>query len=196
MRALVAALAGCLLSFAPAVAQSGSSSKWADAPYLPEYCPHTQYGSSRDPEMVRHYGTIYGEKAFHHMHHYCRALVAFFEGLQERDNETIRRSKYGEAVANFDYVLDRTEPEFILRPEILARKGAALIALDRGPEAVACFEEAIRIRPDYVPAYVSLGGYQLRAGDGEGARATYQSGLERVPDSEILQRKLVEAEAN
>jgi tetratricopeptide (TPR) repeat protein len=46
------------------------------------------------------------------------------------------------------------------------------------PSAIRCFEELLRIAPDYVPAYVQAGQLYARLGRDDEAKATYRAGIE------------------
>ncbi|PIB93288.1 N-acetylglucosamine transferase [Caulobacter sp. FWC2] len=52
-------------------------------------------------------------------------------------------------------------------------------ALGDNPGAAASLEQAIKINPDFLPAYVNLGGIQERAGLAELAVATWEAGANR-----------------
>jgi len=52
-------------------------------------------------------------------------------------------------------------------------------ALGDNPGAAASLEQAIKLNPDFLPAYVNLGGIQERAGLGELAVATWEAGANR-----------------
>jgi tetratricopeptide (TPR) repeat protein len=156
---------------------------------LPAYCLHTQAGSVRDPAAIEQYQRVFGD-VFHHMHHYCYALFNIQEALRLQDQPTLRATMIRNAIEDFDYVLDRSDSSFVLRPEILVRKGLALLLSKQDIAALACFREAIHLKPDFTPAYVAISNYFLRAGDVEAAKQALESGLKRVPHAAVLQRKL------
>lgn len=52
-------------------------------------------------------------------------------------------------------------------------------ALGDNPGAAGSLEQAIKLNPDFLPAYVNLGGIQERAGLGELAVATWEAGANR-----------------
>src|SRR5437763_338282 len=51
-------------------------------------------------------------------------------------------------------------------------------------KARAAFEEALRINPNYIPAYLHLGLLLHRSGDEEGARKALKEVLKRDPEHE------------
>jgi len=160
---------------------------------LPDFCNYVQLSPGHGSPTSDYYYSVYGKTTFHHMHHYCWALFFYNEGLQIRDDPNFKRYTWQEAIANFDYVLKRTDSTFVLRPEILVRKGSALLFMkDRVPEGLTCLKQAIDLREDFVPAYVAMGNYFARAGDTDEARRILRAGLARAPDTDLLKRKLSE----
>jgi tetratricopeptide (TPR) repeat protein len=66
-----------------------------------------------------------------------------------------------------------------------ANLGNLLLSVDRGEDAVAVYREGLSKLPDNDRLQFSLAAAQERAGDGQGAIATYEAILERRPGSEI-----------
>lgn len=167
--------------------------------HLPAYCKYTKLlpdtkhttGAFLHPLSQGMYHQMFGE-TWNHLHHYCFGLNDIYKASKEAYNEEMRRGLTRSAIVEFDYVLDRAHQGFVLTPEILVAKGNALVSLDRDLEAVEQFTTALEIRADYVPAYVALANYFERRGDTPYAVTILRQGLERVPDSEILQAKLDE----
>jgi len=169
------------------------------ANHLPEWCKYTQelpdkhfQGAYGDP-LSKTYSVVFAP-VWHHLHHYCRGLSWMYEATKVGRDETARRGLYNNVVSEFDYVLDRSDDTFVLAPELHYRKGVALMALEHRMEAVESFTAALRIRPDYVPAYVALSQYFESAGDVSEAVRVLREGLARVPDAPQLQQRLAELE--
>jgi Flp pilus assembly protein TadD len=59
------------------------------------------------------------------------------------------------------------------------RYGLAMehVAEGQDDEAVRCFQELLRVSPDYVPGYMQAGRALTRLGREEEARAMYRSGI-------------------
>jgi tetratricopeptide (TPR) repeat protein len=184
---LVGGTALCLL----AATQPAWSKGYTNSDFLPEYCKHTKDGEIKDPGQIRQYEQIFGP-AFSHMHHYCRGLLALHEAAQITDNPMLRDGKFRGATGEFNYVLSRSDDSFVLRPEILVKKGMAALAVDDDIEAIKSFREAILLRPDYVPAYVALSNYLLKMGDRIEARRVLEAALEHAPNNAYLRDKLSE----
>jgi len=164
---------------------------YTDSEFLPEYCRHSRDGENVDPVMKEEYFRIFGD-GFNHMHHYCRGLFALHEAAQITDNQNRRDGRYQRATIEFNYVLVHSPKSLVLRPEILVKKGLALLAIDRDVDAIKCFQEAVSLRPDYVPAYVALSNYLKRIGEDAEARRVLEAGLTQAPNNGFLQGKLSE----
>jgi tetratricopeptide (TPR) repeat protein len=203
-RALATALVPLLLAAgAPAAAQSipGYPEQVTDydpreVAMLPRFCPHTQLFRERvpggnDPEAIRRWHAAMGD-TFLHMHHYCWGLMHLHRAkVLARDAQT-RRFHYGSAVGEFDYVIQRARQDFVLLPEILTKRGEALIGLGRAALALAEFERAIELKADYWPPYAHISDYHKGNGDTKRAREILEAGLARAPQAKGLQRRLEE----
>lgn len=63
---------------------------------------------------------------------------------------------------------------------------AALVARGQAGPARDALTNLTREAPDFAPAYMALGGLQMREGNAKGALATYQSGYEHTRDASLL----------
>lgn len=158
---------------------------------LPEFCPFTQ---DADYPNRAPFERIYGAGPFSAMHHYCRGLRAMID-LGEIDEAVIVRGKYRQAISDFDYLLDRIPRNYFLRPEILVTKASAFLGLQQDFAAVECFQEAIQIQPDYVPAYIGLANYFGSVDDPDSVQYVIDMGLRYAPDHPALleRRRLLPA---
>jgi tetratricopeptide (TPR) repeat protein len=82
-----------------------------------------------------------------------------------------------------------------LLPEILVQKGLLLIQRNKHGEAVKAYLDAIQTMPTYVPAYSALSDYYCELGNVEEARDILSRGLEQVPGSKILKKRISEVES-
>ena len=164
---------------------------------LPPYCIHTMLfrdaiPGANDPAKVSKWRNAMGSGNFDTMHHYCWGLMKTNRGvLLARDQQT-RLFYLRAAVHEFDYVLQRVAPDFLLLPEVLTKKGENLVRLGKGPLSVAVFERAMEAKPDYWPPYAQLADYYKDIGDLKSAKETLDQGLAAVPDSAPLKRRLAE----
>lgn len=167
---------------------------------LPPFCIYTAhfleaFRGGRDSVELRRWKALFGE-VFQTLHHYCWGLMYLNRAKFLARDQGNRNWNFSAAIHDFDYVLNFVEAkklyDFILLPEILTRKGEALVGLGRGARAVAEFERAIELKPDYWPAYAQLADYYRDAGEVERAREVLNAGLARSPDTLALTRRLKE----
>jgi hypothetical protein len=167
---------------------------------LPRYCLYTQTFRERVPgandaaaieSWYSHMGPV-----FHHMHHYCIGLMKTNRALLLSREAHTRRYYLADAVTEYDYVIDRSPPDFVLLPEIRTNKGRNLVLLEKGPLAVMEFGRAIESKNDYWPPYAYLSDYYKQLGDAKKARELLEQGLSHVPDAKGLQRRLAELGPN
>jgi len=166
---------------------------------LPSFCPYTQLfrdnvPGGNDQRMIGNLTATLGA-VFNHLHHYCFGLMKMNRGvLLARDGNT-RRFYLNDALIEYDYVIQRSKPDFVLLPEIHTKKGEALVHLDRGALAVFEFERAIELKPDYWPPYARLADYYKGNGERQKAREMLEAGLKAAPGTRALQRRLSELDA-
>lgn len=157
---------------------------------LPNWCAYTQTHTHVD-SIGKKYQQIFGP-TWIHMHHYCFGLDQINIAMQNWSNETIRNRYLQLSIGEFDYILKRSDSNFILKPEILAKKGEVLLLVGKSMEAVQAFYEAIELRCEYIPAYTALADYFFRHNDTFQAQRILERGLKCVPGSEVLKNKLAE----
>jgi len=167
---------------------------------LPRYCLYTQTFRERvpganDPAAIESWYSYMGP-VFHHMHHYCIGLMKTNRALLLSREAHTRRYYLADAVTEYDYVIDRSPPDFVLLPEIRTNKGRNLVMLEKGPLAVMEFGRAIESKNDYWPPYAYLSDYYKQLGDAKKARELLEQGLSHVPDAKGLQRRLAELGPN
>ena len=165
---------------------------------LPPYCAHTQLFRTRvpgggNPDEIRRWMAMMGP-AFNDMHHYCWGLMKSNRALYLARDKQTRDFYLGQAVQEFDYVLQRAPANFALRPEILTKKGEHLLKLGNAPAAVAALEEAAELKPDYWPPYAALSDHFKSAGALPRAKEWLDRGLKAAPDSRALRTRLEQLE--
>lgn len=163
---------------------------------LPAYCKHTQEFRERVPggadgAAIEHWKAVLGA-TYEAMHHYCWGLMKTNRGMLLARSRQAREFYLGDAIQEFNYVIQRAPDEFILLPEILTRKGENLIRLGRGPLGVVELERASALKPDYWPPYTHLSDYYVSLGEPGKARETLERGLVHSPDAKALKRRLGE----
>jgi tetratricopeptide (TPR) repeat protein len=166
---------------------------------LPRYCAYTAYfrdhvPGGNNPAEIQRWLSIFGQ-TFYGMHHYCWGLMKTYRGVILARDEQWRRFYLKDAIEEFDYVIDRAPPDFILLPEILLRKGENLIRLGQGASGNLQLLRAIELRPDYWPAYAATSDYYKKTGDLEKAREVLEKGLSASPDAKALKERLADLDA-
>ena len=127
------------------------------------------------------------------LHHYCFGLQSLIRVDRSRGVE----QKYwlSQAIGHFKERSSGWEGSTCpLRPEAYTNLGKALLRQNKAlaGQAVANFNKALDLRPDYVPAYLALSDAYLSLGKkGEALNAAAQ-GLKYLPDSKGLLRRFKE----
>lgn len=158
---------------------------------LPEYCRFTitfspQFGSK---EGTQYWLQQLGDP-FKSMHHYCWALIALNRANRFSATQQEKRHNYGSAVSDIDFVLRYAGDDFVLMPEILTRRAEALVKLDEHAGAERDLERAIRIKPDYWPAYAALAESFKAQGKQSRAIQVLKEGIGKAKDPRMLERML------
>jgi len=125
---------------------------------LPAYCRDAQtfgYGdqwSSNKSPRADYWVGLMG-KGFWAVHHYCWAQIRVMRARRATTPTHERRFLLQTAIADCQYVIENSTEDMILLPEIYTRIGEYSAALQNRSAAVAAFERAREIKPDYWPAY-------------------------------------------
>lgn len=161
---------------------------------VPRYCIYTQLLRDRVPggnnlDEVSRWTSIMGP-TFNDMHHYCIGLMRVNRAQLFLVGN--RRFNLESSVGEYDYVLNRAPANFILRPEILTKKGESLLLLDRPTEGAAALLRAIELKPDFWPPYAVLSDYFKKANNIAIARQWLEKGLAADPNARALRQRLDE----
>jgi len=164
---------------------------------LPPYCKYTQVFRDKvpggnDPQQIERWGSVLGAQSFHHLHHYCAGLGSTNRALYFSSTKQDRNFELSQSVREFDYVLERVPADYVLRPEILTKRGENLLRLGNGPEGALDLNRAIELKPDHWPPYAALSDYYKELGDLRSAREWAEKGLAAAPGTKALQRRLAE----
>ena len=190
--------AACMAVAISTAAQAGKPDNVTEAEMalLPPYCPDTQtfkYGdalSNPSPNAPKWVGLM--GKGFWTMHHYCWALLNLARAQKPSMPENIRDATRHYAIEDMKFVLQNTEPDFILLPEIYTKIGDVELALRRPAEANVAFAKARSLKPSYWPAYLNWAEYLRRTGEKAKAREMVEEGLSYSPDAKALRRLLTD----
>lgn len=163
-------------------------------PLLPTYCRHTKgysEATGQDFEAIRQWERIMGgPHNFGHMHHYCEGLADTHHAQFQLRTKQERDAYLEKSLREFDFVLKHSKHDFVLRPEILTKRGENLLRLGRPHEAIPDFIRAINMKPDYWPPYAALSDHYKSLGDTENARTWLERGLAASPDAKPLRDRL------
>ena len=126
-----------------------------DMPFLPVFC-RAKLLQSKQPDIQKHWAKTYGTENWMHLHHQCYGAKAL--NLAYRDFKDVAKRTYFAKLASneFNYVLNATEPDFVLRREVLTQRGRALTLAKQYGEAEKNFSEALKIEPKSVDTWVAL----------------------------------------
>lgn len=165
---------------------------------LPRYCIYTQSfrGSvpgGNNPAEVKHWYVVMGE-TFNHMHHYCWGLMKTNRAVILARSRQDRQFYLGDAISEFDYVIERAPSNFVLLPEIFTKKGDNLLRLGKTAQGITELQRAIELKPDYWPPYEAISDHHKTAGDIAKAREVLEKALSFSPESKSLKRRLTELE--
>ena len=167
---------------------------------LPEYCKYTQEFRAKvpggnNPGEIERWTNRMGN-VFIHMHHYCYGLMAINRAGFLSPTREDRLHNLGVSIIEFDYVIQRSPPDFGLLPEIFTKKGESLIQLERVGQGMAELRRAIEMKPNHWEAYAAIGDYYRDVGDIAKAREWLEKGLSAAPDTRALTRRLTQLDAS
>jgi tetratricopeptide (TPR) repeat protein len=165
---------------------------------LPRYCIYTQLfrdnvPGGNNPEEIKRWYSIMGD-TFHAMHHYCWGLMKTNRATLLARTQESRMFYLNDSIGEFDFVIQRAKPDFVMLPEILTKKGENLIRLGRGPQGILELQRAIKLKPDYWPPYAAMSDHYKATGEIRKAREVLEEALSHSPDAKALKTRLAELE--
>lgn len=179
-----------LLICSPVWAQKPPGITEGEMALLPEFCQDAQgfkYGdahfnpSPRAPKWVGMMG-----QTFWAIHHHCWALIRINRakaiGLSKLQVESHLRN----AVADFIYVLNHANRDFILLPEVLTRMGDTQVQLGDYGAAMDSYKQAREVKPDYWPAYVRWADVLVKVGKRKEAKALVEEIVRITPEDQTV----------
>jgi tetratricopeptide (TPR) repeat protein len=157
---------------------------------LPEYCRDAQgfgarYGGSEETKKVW-YQRLGPEMM--HIHHYCRGLLLIQRARGSRS--PARARLYESSIGEIDYMIGRVNQNYVLLPEMLTRKGEALLNSKQFPAAEQVLHKAIELKPDYWPAYKYLAEAFIARKNLDAARDVLKQGVSNAREPRALKRML------
>lgn len=162
-----------------------------EAQSLPPYCAARMFNKPGSPSYDT-WAMRLGP-GFLHVHHYCWAL-----NFERRSYvaKTLHDKKelLGQAIANYDYVKDHAEENFVLMADVYLGRGKAYVLLEDFGKAFSDFQKAISLNPKLVQAYVAYADSLLkspRENRQTESLGIVTEGLRHIPKSKALQRRFL-----
>lgn len=170
-------------------------------PFLPVWCRYTQVGPNPytrgenivDPSPeARKLIAMLGKQGWSALHHYCWGLAKLHRshriGLAPKERTFLMKS----AIDEIDYVIQHSPRNFVLRPEIITKRGYILLMLGQYVEAEENLKTAMKEQPTYWPPYGYLSDVYLKQGKTDEARAILQKGLKVAPNAKGLRNRMAQ----
>lgn len=189
---VIAAVLGAWLLGASTASMASKPDSITDAELalLPRYCPDTMgfgYGDASyntSPNAAR-WVAIMG-KGFWAVHHHCWALIKMRRAERPGMRAVHKQGHWRSALADFQYVVDKSPSDFLLLPEIFTWIGRTEILLDHPANAEEAFARVRAVKPDYWPAYFHWAEYLVATGRKAEALAVIKTGLQHSPHAKPL----------
>jgi len=153
---------------------------------LPKYCSARFKRPGSNPEFWK---SKLGWRNWVQIHHYCNALNDINIAAVSL-NPKKREKSLTVAIRSIKGVLEKTEPTFILRPELYLKMGESYSQLQHYFEAITAYKSALKIKSNYSSAYASMSDAYLKMGERDKAIETLNIGLKYKPNSKRLIRRL------
>lgn len=186
-------LAGFMLMDRPQARQLFNQFPQTDSEFalLPPYCKVKMRADKKSPEYRMWDRRLAG--GFKHIHHYCAAL----NELNTADRVVLShpvsaQELLRDAIKQIAYVEKHADPNFVLMPQMLVTKGKIYLRLKDPGKAVQAFKAAIAKNPRYSGGYIALSDFFRSVGKREEALRVVREGMQQVPASKGLKRRLRE----
>jgi tetratricopeptide (TPR) repeat protein len=127
-----------------------------------------------------------------HMHHYCDGLRFYDRALAAMGDKEDRAHYMNESIGNFNYVLDHTREDYVMRGEVHVGKARTLKLAGKKGEATSEYFKALRYLPNASAIYQALADLLQDMGDKRKALEVITEGLKQSPDSKGLKRRYTE----
>ncbi|MDP3286969.1 MAG: tetratricopeptide repeat protein [Methyloversatilis sp.] len=165
----------------PTWAQAGLSEAYVltedDLAFMPQFC-RAKVTKKLPKNVYEGWSNKFGPENWLHMHHYCFGLKALQLSYSNFRDLTSRTYQARVAETEFNYVLRHSEEDFYMRPEILVHRGRAQTLARAYEPAKKSFEEALKINPKSVDAWVALGDLYSLIGRKNDAIKTLEKAIE------------------
>lgn len=156
---------------------------------LPEFCEFTQTFVQSDSAGRRYQAYVrrFG-KPWTSVHHYCWAIAAMLRynspNIQAQERQSLAQS----AIGDIDYVLERSDPSFVLWYQIVSRKGRILILQKKFSEAEELAKSLIATFPKRADSYGLLAEVYYSSNRNNQARSVIERAKKEVDDLDRLRQ--------
>lgn len=155
----------------------------------PEFCQVRE--GKRGKAVYNSYVEKYGQD-FGHIHHYCYALIFISRYHGAFGDKVAKKSSAQEAIGNLDYVINHSNPNFSMLPDVYLDKGALLAAEGLYAAALTNIIKAIELKKDNKRAYGVIANVYISLKQTDKALSYVTEGLRYNPSSKQLRRQYLE----
>ena len=161
---------------------------------LPPYCPvrleadmNQRYrGLQNMTPPVAHFVGLMGD-AFWAMHHYCWAQIRVNRALAGGMAPVIRNGTLLAAIADYEFVLHNSKPDFVMLPEVYLKIGDTHVLMKNYPKASEAFAKSRSLKPDFWPPYSHWANALELTVSKKAALAHLEEGMRAAPKAAALQ---------
>lgn len=153
---------------------------------LPVYCKDKEWnGGSVETYRKERWIASLGN-SWKGVHHYCWALVNVRRAMLTAANPVQRKYLIEVAVSDYFFAIENSTAEFLVLPEIHLRLGEAYELLNQPAAAIKAYENAIKLKPDYWPAYQRQAEVLIKLKLNDRAKQVVAEGLRAVAEQPEL----------
>ena len=155
-------------------------------PTIPQWCRYTHFGDLRMRDKEKFFKKFGPE--WEHMHHYCQGLYETSYAIQHPENAEFYLR---EGIGGFNYVLERMKRNHFFRYDVLFHKAKALMLLKDYTEAAKQYMEIIKVKKDYIPAYIGLSNAYVLIGDRISALKILEHAQKQFPSNTAIENQMI-----
>lgn len=164
-----------VILFFPPLAKADYAISAKEIMLLPPFCRGLSIGNySEDAQQFHQNIKVPGS----HTHHFCHGM------------KFILRNDYQYALNEFEYVEGHSTSDNVMLTYNALYKGYAYENLGKTQKALEYYNKAINLNPKNVKAYKMLSSFYKKSGQNDNAIETLKKGLEAVPNSKNLKKRL------
>ena len=124
-----------------------------------------------------------------HLHHYCWSILHKFEYFRARTTVD-RDRRYREVISDINYVIENTKPGWPYLHIMFVEQATMMLFHRNFRGSLLTIDKALQLNPNYDRAYAVKSDAYVETGDKKAAIKALQEGLEKVPASPLLRKRL------